>query len=587
MITLLNSEWMSILRSQDFSSHATARRRSGVILGVLVGLIGFSYFLVAGLLSGAEMHVSLARVIALLFLGGFCVYLVRWRNTNPSALYIFSSLVSFSTIFMVLVVVYHRPASLSLTWLELSAPLFLALCVHYFALRLEPLLALSIGGGLSVLMMFQIGLIASPDSSATHALFYVAAMNAFGFLWLCINKSQDRVIFEDMQRLRQSDLLQRKLLLATEHELRQPLVALRTLVSPALVASSPREEAGRLSGIADAVRLLDNTFEYIHVWGRTIGGQASIRISDVRVADVLADAAYLARIEAGVRGVELEFDSCEPDLIISSNAAAVRQILVNLVINAIRHSPNSSGGPARVRVAVRSRRGQCTILVADNGVGIPVALRKEMWLPFKTGAGSDLHPDRRDSIGDYGSGLGLYLVDTTVSGLAGHAISFRSFLNRGTVFRLRLPLVVKDDRDGFRAADESSGGSYSEEPGSRSKVVVLFETNREAAVRAQDILRSEAFSVEMYDHDAVPGDYWLHPEGSVSSIVCVDQESVAKIWSRRAAQSSDSAGLPVIVYMGARTADIPSAGLVVLPDSEQGYALLPRLLEHARSPSHP
>ncbi len=383
MIGMTTLGWPSILRARDFSPYCSARRRSGVILAVLVGLIGFAYFLVAGLFSQEDVGVTASRLIALVFLAVLGGYMRRRAEPSPGALYVLSSVVSFATISMVVVVVSHRPDGLSAGWLELSAPLFMALCLHYFALRLEPLLALLIGGGLSVMMMVQIGIIAEPGGSVLHAIFYVVALNLFGFAWLTVNKRHDRVVFEDVRRLRDSDSLKRNVIFAIEHELRQPLVALRALVDSSKSRGAAEDLHGRLSIIADAVRMVDNTLEYLHVWGGAIDGQGEIPISHVRVKDVIDDVAELSRLEAALRGVDLEFAPVPLDLLVWSNASALRQVLVNLVINAIRHSPRVNPCGARVRVIVRSNRGGCSIFVADNGIGIPTALRKEVWLPFK------------------------------------------------------------------------------------------------------------------------------------------------------------------------------------------------------------
>jgi len=581
MIATTSLGWSSIFRVRDLSSYCSARRRSGVILAVLLGLIGFSYFLVAGIFSGEGFGVTTSRLIALALLAALAFYMFRRASPTPGVLYVLSSVVSFATIFMVVVVVSHRPEGLSAAWLELSAPLFMALCLHYFALRLEPLLALLIGGGLSVVMMIQVGYMAEPGGSALHAIFYVIALNLFGFAWLAVNKRHDRAVFEDVRRLRDSNSLKRNVIFAIEHELRQPLVALRTLVNSSKSQGSAEDLHGRLSIIADAVRMVDNTLEYLHIWGRAIDGQGEIPISHVLIKDIIDDVAELTRLEAALRGVELEFSPAPIDLLVCSNASALRQILVNLVINAIRHSPCVNACGARVRVVVRSNRRGCSIFVADNGVGIPTVSRKEIWLPFKRfDKGGGISKDSHWAA-DGGKGLGLYLVESTIRNLAGHLVGFRSIVGRGTVFRVRIPWAPQVD-DG---AASVSGNSPRPDRGGLSKpcpaVRVVFETDKEAALRAQDVLSREGFGVLVSKQSELTGMPDRQAGVNQIPVICVDQESLSVLLSRRSSQEGTAEPSSMIVFIGTRSRDFPSNGIVVLPDNEQGYLVLPRLIGHA------
>lgn len=558
----------------DFSAYWSARRRSGVVLAVLVGLVGFSYFLIAGLLSGAEAAVTIFRAVALVLLGGFCAYLIRWRTSNPLVLYCLSSLVSFSTILMVVVVVSHKPATLSLTWLELCAPLFLALCVHYFALRLEPSLALLIGGGLSALMMFQVSFLASPDSSAIHAIFYVVALNLFGFGWLCINKGHDQAVFDDVQRLRQIDSLQRRLLFVIEHELRQPLLALRTMTGTVAHGSCPGDQTNRLSAIFDAVRLVDNTLEYLHTWGRVVSGDGGFAVSPVKISEVVSDVIALTKIEATSRGVRLDVDSEAADLVVWSNSSAIRQVLVNLLINAVRHSPGSFDGKASVRVIVRVRAHACSVFVVDNGVGIPAALRKDLWLPFKTGAHIGAESRGKGATREGVSGLGLYLVDTTIRNMSGHSVRFRSIVGRGTIFRVQIPL---SSPPGAHESDEyrhesifGVGGGKDDAP----DVIVLFDSNKEAALRVRDSLVGEGFSVAVRESSEVVGSVRLKDATLKRPMVCVDQTSLSRLWGWKKSLTVSVTASSPLIYLGYREQDIPESGVIVLPDTPQGSTIL-------------
>jgi signal transduction histidine kinase len=101
------------------------------------------------------------------------------------------------------------------------------------------------------------------------------------------------------------------------------------------------------------------------------------------------------------------------------------QLLTNLLLNAIEALPHS--GNLHVRVVLRS--STAVITIADNGAGIPEAMRKTLFDSFKTSKVE-------------GNGLGLWIVREIVQGHAG-SIQYRtsSFKGRsGTIFRISLPI---------------------------------------------------------------------------------------------------------------------------------------------------
>lgn len=583
MIALPDLNWSSVLPAADSSDYSSDRRRSGIILAVLLALGGFAYFLVAGLISGDEARITSSRAIALVLLGGFCIYALRWSGAKPTALYALASIVSFSTIMVVIVVVSHRPLGLSSGWLELSAPLFLALSLHYFALRLEPWLALLIGGGLSGLMLFQVSLIADPGGSALHAIFYVTALNIFGFSWLCVNKRHDLIVLEDVRRLRDSDAIQRNLIVATEHELRQPLVALRTLVDSCAASSSPADIKGRLAHIADAVRMVDNTLEYLSVWGNAVGKLEDIPLSRISLADILADVAALARVESSFRGVTLEFDSCSPGLLVHSNAPALRQVLVNIVINAIRHSPGAESSDARVRIAVRQSGQRCRVFIIDNGVGISPILRKKIWSPFVKGTSVSEQPCGPGAPTATGRGLGLYLVDTTIRSMPAHSVRLRSIESRGTIFVLSVPLASETSWTDFQEPRISLGGIDSSMTPDAHRIVILCNQNQDAALGASEFLGAQGLLSTIRRRFSSEDVLSWQTAGASTVVICVDIESLMEYLSWRSSRPVEEFGSSLVVYIGVRSSEIPSAGVVVIPPHDQGYAVLLRLIEHAQS----
>jgi signal transduction histidine kinase len=106
----------------------------------------------------------------------------------------------------------------------------------------------------------------------------------------------------------------------------------------------------------------------------------------------------------------------------------LRQVLVNLVDNAVKYSPD--GG--RVELRVRSSNGSCLIEVADEGLGIPPDEYDRIFEKFYR-----LDPQQTQGVG--GSGLGLYICRELVERMDG-SLRVESEPGKGSRFTVELPL---------------------------------------------------------------------------------------------------------------------------------------------------
>jgi signal transduction histidine kinase len=104
-----------------------------------------------------------------------------------------------------------------------------------------------------------------------------------------------------------------------------------------------------------------------------------------------------------------------------------RQVLLNLLDNAIKYSP--PGGRIEVRLAVVGDR--LRFIVQDQGLGIPVGEQERIFDKFYR-----LDPDQRRGIG--GTGLGLYICRELVRSMHG-SIWVESETGKGTTFAFELP----------------------------------------------------------------------------------------------------------------------------------------------------
>jgi signal transduction histidine kinase len=156
-------------------------------------------------------------------------------------------------------------------------------------------------------------------------------------------------------------------------------------------------------------------------------GRQTVRATDVSIVEILD--AVLAVIEPFSRQKELRLSVDLPDRppILHTDADKARQVLVNLVGNAVKFTERGE-----VAVKVRRRNGELTVEVRDTGVGIRDTDRARLFQPF-TQLDSGL--TRRYG----GTGLGLY-NSGRLAHLLGGRIDVTSQPGVGSAFTLVIPI---------------------------------------------------------------------------------------------------------------------------------------------------
>ncbi|MCG3118296.1 MAG: Sporulation kinase E [bacterium] len=145
-----------------------------------------------------------------------------------------------------------------------------------------------------------------------------------------------------------------------------------------------------------------------------------------QVGECVQDVLALMKLEAQKRNVEIEVETTKAAVVINFPENHLRQILYNLVQNAIDASPQN--GLVRVTAAIDQQR--LTIMVNDQGNGIPEEMRPHIFEPFFT---------TKNGSQPGGIGLGLPVCKSLVEAKQG-SIEFDSKVGQGTTFRVILPL---------------------------------------------------------------------------------------------------------------------------------------------------
>ena len=132
------------------------------------------------------------------------------------------------------------------------------------------------------------------------------------------------------------------------------------------------------------------------------------------------------------KGIKVDLDLPE-DVLVLADAAALDQVLQNILQNAVKFTP--SGG--HVQVKARAAGEMLHIYVADNGIGIPSERLHRIGRPFEQVEGGETARSHK------GSGLGLAIARSLCE-LHGGALRVRSEVGTGTIVMVRLPLAQRE-----------------------------------------------------------------------------------------------------------------------------------------------
>jgi signal transduction histidine kinase len=247
---------------------------------------------------------------------------------------------------------------------------------------------------------------------------------------------------EMLDRLASLFAAQQRLVADVSHEMRTPLTVIRGNVDllNAMGCADPesldalRKEADRMTRMVGDLLLLS----------QADAGQLSMQIHPTRLATIVADVERSGRMLAGER-VQIS-SIADPAVVIAADPDRLKQVLLNLTDNAIKHTPE--GGNVRIE-ATGVFNGFARISVIDTGIGIPAEDVIHVFDRF-------YRVDKSRSRERGGSGLGLSIAQKIIEAHKGR-ITVSSKLGVGTTFDVYVPVVVDDVSTadgGRRTADD-------------------------------------------------------------------------------------------------------------------------------------
>lgn len=235
-------------------------------------------------------------------------------------------------------------------------------------------------------------------------------------------------VLHDATELKHADAVRRDFVANASHELRTPLTSIRGFAETLLDGALADEKTARrfVGSIADNAKRLSSLVDDLLELSRAESPESRMELAPVEVGTVAREVLRSVEQRADAKKQELVLEGAGDRVIAKADARAIDQVLLNLVDNAIKYTPE--GG--RVTVRVRREGALVSIEVADNGRGIPRVHLDRIFERF-------YRVDKGRARAQGGTGLGLSIVRHLVTRMNG-TIAVESRVGEGTVFRVSL-----------------------------------------------------------------------------------------------------------------------------------------------------
>lgn len=251
-----------------------------------------------------------------------------------------------------------------------------------------------------------------------------------------------------------SEQRMRQFVADASHELRTPLTSIRgfaelyrqgAAADPDDVVRRIEDEAARMGLLVEDLLLLAR-----------LDQERPLQIEPVHLVELVNDAAEAARAVAPERPISVELGEAAGALVVSGDQARLRQVVGNLVTNAITHTPPAT--PVTLRLYGEAG-GFAMIEVADRGPGLTPEQAEQVFERFYR---VDKARTRRAAAGSQlphsGAGLGLAIVAALVAAHHG-TVDVVTAPGQGATFRVRLPLAAPEPADPDATTDLGAAGA--------------------------------------------------------------------------------------------------------------------------------
>lgn len=266
------------------------------------------------------------------------------------------------------------------------------------------------------------------------------------------------------------------ILASISHEVRSPINSLQGTID--MLKKEYQKEhitPELLDSVSHEVQVIQNTVNDILSLSKIEAGKMEIKNSDINLHDFLIELINLHKFQANQKGIELKNNAQIPNnLLIHSNPFMLRQIITNLLGNAIKYTEI---GEVELGAQIL-KKGNTKILeinVKDTGKGIEEKHIKNIFRQYYM---TDPQASHQVSFG-----LGLYITKLLIEQLNGK-IQVKSELNKGTTFTVLIPIETKtlDTFENFDYLNEVKKWN-----------VIIFDDNKVNLLHIEQSLKNVGF----------------------------------------------------------------------------------------------
>jgi len=242
----------------------------------------------------------------------------------------------------------------------------------------------------------------------------------FGFFFFFIQRRLSRA--EKNILLSQSQANLGRMVAVVSHEIKNPLMIMRASAEQLnKETESPEshfiiEEIDRLNGI------VTNYLDFAR-------GKQMLKIQSIEIKSFLSEIANQFKPRLAQDNVRLDIEDIE-DIAIMADRSALRQVIINLILNGAEAATIAVNNQPEVIVSQRKHNNKCIIDIKDNGKGVSEKDARHLFEPFYT-------------TGISGSGLGLFHSKNLIEQMGGK-LTFKSRTGQPTVFSISLTIADKD-----------------------------------------------------------------------------------------------------------------------------------------------
>ncbi|MBD2847749.1 response regulator [Paenibacillus sp. IB182496] len=289
------------------------------------------------------------------------------------------------------------------------------------------------------------------------------------------------IVHRDITREYEVDRMKSEFVSTVSHELRTPLASVLGFAELLLHRElKPERQRKYISTIYQEANRLTGLINDFLDLQRMESGRQAYDMRAVSLSTILQETTELIRARSAAHQFVLD-DQSESALVLADRER-LRQVLTNLLDNAVKYSP--AGG--RIEIVSRAAGQWLSVQIRDEGLGIPQEELPRLFTKFHRVDNSD-----RREIG--GTGLGLAIVKEILDRHRGE-IGVESEQGRGSVFTFRLPLLAGDPP--VQPAQRESSAALAERGAQKS--VMLIENDRSLAALLVEELERGGLRVRQF-----------------------------------------------------------------------------------------